>query len=246
MLARTPYVLGLLLLALACAGTARAQEAAAAEVRQAAEQLLAARYPDRAERMQVRVRRTGGSFDDRIDGEAALRLDFPGHDGAVPEGLAQVQVQRRVAGRWQKTGWALLHVAHFDSLVTMRVRVRAGEAVTPEHVGVAWMETTDVHGEPLRAADFRARTAEGRLLTTRLVRAGRVLRRRDVRAPYTVDTGGAVEMHYARGRLAFRLSCKAREPGFADDAIRVYCPGTRTTYRARLTGEHTAHWVETL
>lgn len=233
------------LVGLAATAGARAQEAApgaAQAVRRAAEQVLAERFPESAGRMEVRVRRTGG----HIAGGARLQLDFPQH-GDGPEGLTQVQVNERTpAGRWQKTGWALLYVARFDSVVTVPAPIRSGEPVTGAKVEVAWLETTRFRGEPLRPADFRALASEEPLVATRMLRAGRALRRGDVRPPYTADTGGAIEMHYTRGPLAFRLTCKAREPGFAHEAIRLYCPGTRATYRARLTEVGTARWIETL
>lgn len=211
-------------------------------MRQAAEQELASRYPEGAARMTVRVRRVGGD----VDRTAPIQLDFP-QRGRTPEGLTQVQVRAQTsAGRWTKTGWALLDVAHFDSVMTVRGRIGAGEPVDASRLETAWMETTDVRGEPLRATAFRSDAAKGSLVATRILSAGRVLRQSDVRPPYTVDTGASIEMHYTRGRLAFRLSCKTREPGFTGDEIRVYCSDTRTSYRVRLTNEDTARWIETL
>jgi hypothetical protein len=42
------------------------------------------------------------------------------------------------------------------------------------------------------------------------------------------------------------LRCKAREPGFVGDVIRVYAPDNDTAYRARLVDAGRATWIETL
>lgn len=192
--------------------------------------------------MKVRVRRIRGSVDDT----EPLRLDFPQRRG-TPEGVTQVQVQTKDgSGTWTESGWALLHVARYDSVMTVRDRIREGEAVTPSQLETAWIETTDFNGEPMRDSDFRARLADGSLVATQMLRPGQVLRKREVRPPYAADTGTSIDMQYVRGRFILRLACKAREPGFMEKVIRVYCPDTKTTYRARVTGDGTARWIETL
>lgn len=237
---RLLYVLTLVLLT--AAPSAAAQNQADVRIRRAAEEALAARLSGPARQTEVRVRRTGGM----VDSARPLRLVFPPAE-ATPEGLTQVQVQTRTDVRgWHKTGWALLYVARFDSVVVARTRLRGDAPMHRSDVQVAWTETTNFRGEPLRASDFRALAAEQPVFAARTLAAGRTLRRSDVRPPYAADTGAAVEMRYARGALVFRLSCKAREPGFAQETIRLYCPNTRTTYRARLTSPGTAEWIETL
>lgn len=223
--------------------SAQSSDAVTTAVHDAAERMLASRYPERADRMRVRVRRVGGTIDS-ID---SLRLDVP-HRGRIPEGPMQVRVRTTTdAGRGSTTGWALLEVAHFDSVATVQRRIRPGASVTASDVEMAWMETTDLHGEPLRASAFRSMLDDGTLVATRLANRGRILRRSDVRPPYAADTGTSITMLYTRGRLAVRLTCKAREPGRPGDTIRVYCPGARTTYQARLDDDgRTARWIETL
>lgn len=223
--------------------SAQSSDAVEAAVHDAAEHMLASRFPKQAHRMSVRVRRVGGT----VDSVGPLRLDVPNR-GRIPEGPMQVRVRTKTsAGRWSTTGWALLEVAHFDSVATVRRRIRPGATVTPSDVEMAWMKITDLRGEPLRASTFRALLDEGALVATRLTDRGRVLRRSDVHPPYAADTGTAIKMLYTRGRLSFRLTCNAREPGRPGDAIRVYCPDTRTTYRARLADDgRTARWIETL
>ena len=233
----------LLILALALPPCAEAQsgDGAPRTVRRAAERALAAQYPQSAPRLDVRVRRTGGTI-----GDGPLAVDLPQQRG-IPEGLTRVRIRTQAeAGQGRTTGRALLYVAHFDSVMTTRHDIRAGETITAADVETAWVETTDFRGRPLRASDFRALTSGGTLVATRLLAAGQTLRESDVRPPYAASTGAPLTVQYRRGRLVFRLSCQAREPGFANDVIRVYCPSTRTTYRARLTGRTTAAWVETL
>lgn len=233
-----------LLLVLALPAGARGQEGSAPAVRRAAERELASRFSESAAKMEVRVRRVQSQALSG-DSTAQLRLDFPDRE-QKPEGTTQVQIQTRDAGRWADSGWALLEVAHYDSVMTTRSRIRRGKTVTPAHVEAAWVEVTDVNGEPLRASDFRSRVAEGTLVATRLLQAGETLRRGEVRRPHAADTGTAIEMRYTRGRFLLRLACKAREPGGLKEVIRVYCPDTQATYRARITGTSTARWIETL
>jgi len=235
-------LLAVLLVASWGAAAVRAQDAQGA-VRQAAEEELATRFPERADRMAVRVRRLGGTIDEAMP----LQLDFP-QRGRTPEGPTQVRVRAQTeAGQWTETGWALLDIAHYDSVWTVRSRLRAGDPVRASHLETAWIETTDLRGEPLRADAGPSQGDDAPLIATRILEEGRVVRRTDVRPPYAVDTGASVELHYARGHVAFRLTCKAREPGFAGDAIRLYCPDTRATYRARLADDgHAARWIETL
>ena len=82
----------------------------AVRVRTLAEQVLAERYPDEAHRLELRVKRVEATF----EAEAGLRLDFPARD-QWPRGTTQVKLfTGSDAAGWQKAGWALLYVAHFD------------------------------------------------------------------------------------------------------------------------------------
>ncbi len=210
-------------------------------IRTQAQALLSERFPGEAARLRVRVLRTGGT----VEETAPIRLSFP-EEAAVPRGHTQVDVLSPDSTRgWRKTGWALLYVAHYDSVLVARVPLEAEAALTDAHVSVAWMETTRFRGEPLRAAVYRTLRAAHPIYVRHALAAGRVLRSDDVRPPYATDTGQAVVMHYRRGDIDLRLTCKAREPGYTGDVIRLYYPDTRTTYRARLTGPGTAEWVET-
>lgn len=237
-----PYVLCGLLLPLGLSSPGHAQEARKKAVRAAASRVLADHYPESTDHLKVQVRRVRGD----IDTTRALQVQFSESEG-TPTGLAQADVRLRSAGGgWEEAGWALLRVARLDSVVTVQGQVQRGEPIPASVLETAWLETTDLYGEPLRAANVRARANRGRLVATRHLQSGRVLRTRDVRRPHTVDAGSSVRVHYRRGRLAFRLSCTAREPGVIDEVIRVRCADLDTMYRARITGRTTAQWVETL
>lgn len=230
------------LLALGLAVPCPAQESEKEAVRAAAAETLADRYPERADRLKVRVRRVRGD----VDPNGPLRVRFSEGEGS-PTGVAQADIHSRgTNGTWTEDGWALLHVTRFDSVATIRGRVKGGERIPPAELETAWIETTDLRGEPMRADAARERARQGRLVAERHLQAGRVLRTRDVRRPNTVDAGEAVRVRYRRGRMFFRVSCTAREGGAADETIRVHCAELETMYRARITSENTAEWVETL
>ncbi|ARA94807.1 flagella basal body P-ring formation protein FlgA [Rhodothermaceae bacterium RA] len=222
-------------------------EQAAAQVRAAARAWLEARYPSLAPRMEVRVLRLSPEAQDTLAAAALpLRINAPGR-AALPRGRTQVALLggNDTAG-WSRLGWALLYVAHYDSVLIPTRRMAADEPLTEDALRTAWVETTTFRGEPLTPAAFRALRADGELLAERSLREGRPLRRSDVRPPYAAEVGDAVAMRFQRGRITLLLPCKAREPGFVGDVIRLYSPDTRTTYRARLTAAGAAEWIETL
>lgn len=208
----------------------------------AAEAALAERFPDEAHRLDVRVLRTGGDVP-----TAALRVRLPS-SAAMPRGHTRVDVLARAGAGWQKSGWALVYVAHFDSVVVARRTVERGAPVAPSDLGAAWLETTTFHGEPLRIADLDRLSAEfgGDLFAERRLREGRALRRGDLRPPFAADTGDAVALRFRRGAVALELPCRAREPGYVGDEIKLYSPDTDATYRARLLGPGLAEWTATL
>lgn len=209
-------------------------------VRTAAEQVLAEQYPDDAYRLDVRVKRVEGTLDEA----AALRLVFPAsHE--LPGGTTQVRLLTGSdAAGWQKAGWALLYVARYDSVVVVSTTVAAGDEVTPDVAGTAWVETTKFPGEPLRPSDVRAFT--GGVFARHTLREGKVLRQSDVRPAYAAETGAAITMRYQRSGITFDLACTARESGYVGEAIRLHSDATGKIYRARLTGTGTAVWLETL
>lgn len=210
-------------------------------VKQAAETYIATHYPSDAYRLDVRIKRVSGTIEEGL----TLRLAFPS-ETELPRGTVQVKLftEDQEVG-WQRAGWALLYIAHFDSLLLAHDRIERDAELTWEDTQVAWMETTAFRGEPLRPGSFDRMTVQGPVYATRLLQEGRALRLDDVRPAYATDTGETVVMQYRKGRLAFDLACKAREPGFLEDTIRLYSPDTGKNYRARLTEPGKAVWIET-
>lgn len=245
--AHTPILAGVLValwggVVLGQAAHAQPAQPATAHVQALAEQALAERFPGDAGRLAVRVKRVEAAL-----GEAAtLRLDMPTGDG-LPRGTTQVKLLAGSdAAGWERVGWALLYVSLYDSVLVARAPLRPGDAVTPDALRPAWIETTRFAGEPLRPAALRRLLADGAVFAARTIGADKVLRRDQVRPAYAAETGATVMMRFERGGLRLNLTCKARETGHTGDAIRLYSSDTGKTYRARLTGPGTAAWIETL
>lgn len=203
--------------------------------------LLADRFPSEAHRLEVRVLRTSASG----NVSASTEIVFPALD-QLPRGRTQVRLRTSGPNGRRDAGWAQLYVAHYDSVMITRRTLSGDDEIDPDDVYAAWMETTRFRGEPLRASDYNALRAEHPLFATRRLSDGRTMRQSDVRPPYAATTGSQVEMNYQRRGLVLRLRCKAREPGYIGDVIRIYAPDTDATYRARLTAPGTAEWIETL
>jgi len=223
---------------LLAAPAAWSQPANADALRRATRAALAEAFPDDLARLRIEVKRASGP----AGTVEQPRVSFRALD-RLPRGAAQVQVYRRTNGQWTRAGWALLHVAHHDSVLVTDRTIGPGDAITRDDVRITWRETTRFRGTPLSAAVFQQ---DAPLRADRHLRSGRLLRENDVRPPYAVDTGQTVTVQYQRGSLRMMLRCKAREPGFVGDVIRVYAPDNDTAYRARLTDAGRATWIETL
>lgn len=219
------------------AGARFGDDVPAEKVRAAAEALVAARFPEQAEKLEVRVVRVGGS----AAGDVPLSVRLADADG-LPRGHARV----RLVENGSDVGWALLFVAHYDSVAVLRRDASADEAIAADQIGFAWMEVTSFRGSPLTPVELREHLARGGVHAERRLRAGDALRVEDIRLPYAADTGESVVMTYRRGPVLLRLSCQAREPGAVGEVIRIYCPGTQTTYKAQLTAPGKAQWAATL
>ena len=223
---------------IAMAPASSAQPANADALRVATRAALAASFADEVHRLAIEVKRASGGAETVDRPRVAFRtLD------ELPRGAAQVRVFRRQGTRWTRAGWALLHVAHYDSVLVTGRTLTPGDAITPDDVRTRWRETTRFRGTPLTAAAFERHDA---LYAARHLRAGRLLRDGDVRPAYAADTGQSVTVQYQRGLLQMRIRCKAREPGFVGDVIQVYAPDNDTAYRVRLTRPGRATWIETL
>ncbi len=202
----------------------------------AAAEALAQRFPAVAHKLSVQVSHAP---------ENVLALSDPivvlSAGAHVPRGRVQVRVQDR---RGAAVGPAMLHVAHFDTVVVATATLSAGTALASGDITLAWRETTRLPGAFLRAADLA--TLPEVLFATRHVRTGAVLRSGDLRGAYAADIGAPVALRYARNGVVFTLRTTAREAGHVGDEIRLYAADTRTTYRARLVAPGEALWTETL
>lgn len=204
---------------------------------QAAEAVLAEQYPSDVYRLDVRLLRTGGAIEAIANPEVVFKADRE-----LPRGHTKVDV-------WSggtKAGWALLYVAHFDSVLVAQAAFRTDDAVELADLDVAWMETTKFRGEPMRLSDYEALFAHGGVFAARALRADKALRHGDLRPPYAAETGTSVTLHYERGGMRFKIIGKARKSGFVGDVIKVYSSDTGVTYRVRLTAPQVAEWIETL
>ena len=210
------------------------------DVRAAADALFKERFPEVSDRLAVRVVRLGNS----VESASGLRVRL-NHSDSVPRGHTQVRLMARNESAWSEAGWALLYVAHFDSVGMALNDVSQGGSVTEDDVTFAWVETTRFRGEPLRPADFRALRSD-EIFAHRPLRSGETIRTNDLRPAYLADTGQSITMTYSRNGIELRLTCKAREPGFRGDVIRAYSPDTKSTYKVVLTGPGSAIWKSTL
>ncbi len=212
-----------------------------ARIREQAERQLFSTFPSGKARLQVRVQQV------HVDSlpQGRFELTFPS-PGEMPRAHTQVGVMVQREGRSEKAGWALLYVAHYDSVLVAASSVESDAELAAPMVNVALLETTRFNGKPLSAAFYRDMAASGPLFATRSLRTGRVLRQRDVRGAYAADAGDPVLMTYRRGPIVLRLTCTAREPGAMGSIIRLHNAKNDTMYRARLNGSGTADWIETL
>ena len=236
------------------------------DVRAAAAELFAERFPLQARHMQVRVERMGSRARSASAAQASAAKSSAGNDSAggapapqssplrirltqsdaIPKGHTQVRLlTESPGGRWSESGWALLYVAHYDSIAIAQRDLSKNDPVGGSDFSFAWMETTTYRGEPLTPDHYRALAAGG-LFAARPIRSGESVRVDDVRPPFAVDTGETLTMTYERNGIILKVTCQAREPGVAGDVIRAYNPDTKTTYKVELTGPRAAGWISTL
>ena len=208
-----------------------------AEVEQAAAEALAEAWPRPEARAEVRVVRLSGGAESAAP---PVRVRFLGAE--APRGQASAEVETQATdGTWARAGWALLHVAWFETAAVLTRDVPRGEAI-----GDAWrleeIETTTLTS-PLLAPDALGAAA---WTAARTLRAGTPLTTRDAAAPVAADRGEPVRVTYARGPIRIELAAEARERGSVGDIVRVYCSDTRATLRVRLTAPGQGEWVSTL
>lgn len=205
----------------------------------AMEDALATAYPAHAPALRVRLIRSSIE-----DAAGAIRVRLLRNE--LPRAHTRVDVISTGDSGDVTKGWAILYVERYDTLAVPLRAIARGETIDQRDVTFARVETTRFHGTPLLAAHYRTMMATSGAVADRALVAGRPLRTNDLRAPWAVNTGEVVKMHYQRPGITLTLNAKAREPGSIDDAIRVYCSDTGTTYRARLVGPGEAVWLETL
>jgi len=215
-----------------------------ARVEAAAAEALATLFPEIAQRLAVEVTRLQHLSD--IPPDRAVQVQFSSLR-TVPRGRVQATVESRASdGAWAAEGRALLYVAHYDSVMVPTETLRADDELAAGAVAPVWMDVTRFSGTPLRLATYRTLQATGPVYAERHLREGRALRTGDLRPAYAVTRGEAVNIRYHRPLFTLTLRGTAREAGHTGDVIRVYVSDTKATYRVRVTGPATAHWVETL
>lgn len=216
----------------------------AGPIEEAVEALLANRYEQLSVDFEVRLVRTGGE----IDPDKPFTVTLPASD-EVPRALARIEVRHDAHRSGEKTsgeGWALIYIAHFDSVAMITRPARKDEPIRPGDVRFVWTDITRFRGHPMAPGRFRRLAAHGDVFADRFLSENRLLRADDLRNAYAVTTGQSVRMYYQRRRMVLELQCKARSPGFAGDTIKLFSPDTQRMYRARITGSGQADWLETL
>ncbi len=212
---------------------------AEALVHDAARAYLESSYPEVAARLDVRVDRV---VTDALAGPIRIEPLSP----EIPRALSKVNVFEQGTAGWQRAGWALIYVAHYDSVAIPTRDVERGAELTEKDFAAAWIETTRFHGDPLRTRALQSMLASTGAVAQRPLKAGRPLKQSDVRAPYAVQTGDAIRVRYVRNGFQLELQGQAREAGSVGDEIRVYSSDTRTNYRVRITAPGHADWMQTL
>ena len=212
-----------------------------ARITEAAETVLSNRYTLPDTHLEVRVVRTGGD----IGESGPLELFWPDRP-EVPKALLRVNIHSQVGHSNRQEGWALLYIAHFDSVLVANRSIKNSEGVLESDVSTIWAETTRFHGNPLSPESFRQLAKQGDIYSNRYLSEKKILKENDLRNAYDVDTGQQVIMHYNRNGISLELTCKSRNRGFKGDLIKLFSPDTQHTYKARITASQTATWVETL
>ncbi len=175
-----------------------------------------------------------------IDADAAsIDIDWPSDR---PQGTTQLRVRDSVSGI---EGWALLRIRLMDHVAVPTRQLEAGDVLDAGTVRFELTDLGSVNGRALTRSNFDHLSAEAPLEARRRLRADRALRMDDVRGPLAAEPGHTIMITYTRGPLVMTLSGTARESGSVGDIIRIYSSDTRATYRARLTGDGQAEWIET-
>ena len=200
--------------------------------------LLQNRYPHRQNNLQVRLVRTGGD----INLENTFEVLLPATN-KIPRALQRIEVRH---ADQNKNGWALVYVAHFDSVLAANRPLKNDEQIDIHDLDVLWTETTRFHGEPLKPAMMRKMFARGLVFASRYVAGDKILKERDLRNAFDITTGQSVTMLYQQRGVKLSFTCKSRNQGFIGDLIKLYSPDTQLMYKAKIIRPGVASWVETL
>lgn len=212
-----------------------------ARIQKVAQSMIAHRHPDEMHRLEIKVLRTGG----KLESDSDFRLDMP-ESVETPRARLQVRVQQKVNNQWENKGWAMLYIAHFDSVgVTTRI-LRKDEQVSLEDLRFTRIETTKFRGIPLTPRRLQKLLTAGEVFAGRHLSDEHPLKENDIRNAYDIELGQSVVMTYTRNQFALQFTCKARMSGFRGEEIKIYAPATRKTYRVQITGPGETKWLETL
>ena len=206
-----------------------------------AEADLISRYEASNAAFEVRVVRTGGDITKR----GSIELIWP-EQIDIPKALLRVHVQSRDPLANSYTGWALLYIAHFDSVLVLNHSAKNNDRVSDSDISTIWTETTRFHGTPLTPQHYRQLKASGNVYANRFLSEQRMLKATDLRNAFDVETGQQVIMTYLRNGITLELSCKSRNKGYKGDIIKLFSSDTQQMYKARILGPQKAIWVETL
>jgi len=165
-----------------------------------------------------------------------------------PTGRTQIEIWYRSSSQAppERIGYAMIEVTWFDSVMVAMESLSKNQHLSPSSLKPVWMDITHFSGEPLRPSDFRKALTQQHTRVARLIRAGKPLRISDLLPPLAADTGDTVILEVKRNHFSIMMPCTARQPGSVGDIIRVYCPDTDRHYRAQLTNQQKALWVQTI
>lgn len=174
-----------------------------------------------------------------VDGEADFTIHWPDEP---PHGTVQLRITDDDGAR----GWVMMRIRHLEYAAHATRDIAAGETMTASDISYALVDRAPTRGRLLTRASIDQLLDEGEVVAFRRIRTDRPLRPSDVGHAPIVEVGSSIVMDYQRGGVHFRITSTAREPGSEGEAIRLYSPETRSTYRARITGPGSAQWIETL
>lgn len=179
--------------------------------------------------------------------DAPIRVAFTIPTDELPRAHTMVAVFTNQGSTWEEIGTALLHVAVYDSVLSVVESIERGAVVNEAKVRPVLRDVTNRSSTYLSLTDWETLTNNStELVASRDLIRDRLVRPSDVKKRPAVDIGAAVTMSVATNGLTITIECTAREEGTIDDEIRLYSKDTKRMYRARLDTPVRATWIETL